>query len=64
MASPVVGDHAVTVGEEEQQLGIPVVGAERPAVVEVDDRCVTRAPVLVEDLYAVLRGYIAHGRVS
>ncbi len=64
MAAAVVGDHAVTLGEEEQHLRIPVVGAERPAMVEVDDRCIARAPVLVEDLYAVLCGYIAHGRVS
>ncbi|MNJ62210.1 hypothetical protein D3C77_580420 [compost metagenome] len=64
VATAVVGDHAVTVGEEEQHLRIPIVGAERPAVVEVDDRRIARAPILVEDLDAVLRGYIAHGRGS
>lgn len=64
MAPPVVGDHAVAFSEEEQHLRVPVIGTERPAVVEVDHRCIARAPVLVENLYAVLRGYIAHGRVS
>jgi hypothetical protein len=36
-----------------QHLGIPVVGAERPAMME--DNRLAVAPVLVEDLNAVLR---------
>ena len=36
--APVVGDHPVTVMQEEEHLGIPVIGRERPAVAE-DDRC-------------------------
>src|SRR5262245_42918729 len=36
--------------DEEQHLGIPVVGAERPAMMEDDGLGVLRAPVLVENL--------------
>ena len=50
---PVVGDDAVAVLDEEQQLRVPVVGGQRPSVAE-DDR-LTAAPVLVEDLRAVLK---------
>ena len=53
-----MGDDAVALLEEEQHLRVPVVGAERPAVME-DDR-LPGAPVLVEDLRAVLRGDGAH----
>src|SRR5215216_159786 len=56
--TPVMGDDAVPVLEEEQHLGIPVVGRKRPAMAE-DDR-LTRAPVLVEDLGSVIRGDRAH----
>ena len=51
MASAVVGDHAVALGQEEQHLCIPVVGAERPAMVKHD--WLTGAPGLVEDFGAV-----------
>jgi hypothetical protein len=36
MATAVMGDHPVAPCQEVEQLGIPVVGAERPAVVEVN----------------------------
>ena len=49
--APVVGDDAVAVLEEEQQLGVPIVARKRPAMAE-DDR-LSRAPILVEDLGAV-----------
>ena len=58
MPAPVVGDDAVAVLQEEQHLGVPVVGRQRPAVAE-DDR-LARAPVLVEDLCPVGRGDRAH----
>ena len=54
----VMGDDPVAVLEEEQHLGVPVVGGQRPAVAE-DDR-LARSPVLVEDLRAVCRGDRAH----
>ena len=50
VAAPVVGDDAIALAEEEEHLGVPVVGAQRPAVVEHDRLGVLRAPVLVEDL--------------
>ena len=51
VAAPVMGDDAVAVLQEEQHLGVPVVGRQRPAVAEHDR--LARAPVLVEDLRAV-----------
>src|SRR6478736_4208600 len=48
--------------EEVQHLAVPVVRAERPAVVEHDRLGVARPPVLVVDLRAVNRGDRAHGR--
>ena len=58
VAAAGVGDDPIAVIEEEQHLGVPVVGRQRPAVAE-DDR-LARAPVLVEDLRAVRGGDRAH----
>jgi len=52
VAAAVMGDDPITVIEEEQHLCVPVVGRQRPAVTEDDG--LTRTPVLVEDLNAVL----------
>jgi hypothetical protein len=51
--APVMGDDAVAAQQEEQQLGVPVIGRQRPAVAE--DNRLARAPVLVEDLGAIGR---------
>src|SRR5215468_3031858 len=59
MAAPIDPHHAITMVDEEQHLGIPVVGAQRPAVVE--DNGLAMAPVFVEDLDSVLGGDGAHG---
>ena len=60
--APAVGGHdPVALTQEEQELGVPVVGRERPAVTE-DDR-LPRAPVLVEDLGAIRRGDRSHFKV-
>src|SRR5436190_6988647 len=56
--TPVMGDDPVPVVQEEQHLGVPIVGRERPAVAE-NDR-LARAPVLEEDLRAIGRGDRAH----
>ena len=56
--TPVMGDDAVAVLEEEQHLGVPVVGGQWPPVAEHDR--LARAPVLVEDLDAVGGGDRAH----
>src|SRR5712691_10872085 len=58
MAAPVVGYDAIAVLEEEQHLRVPIIGRQRPAVAEHDG--LTFAPVLVEDLNAVLRRDSAH----
>src|SRR3546814_20833255 len=36
MATAVMGDDAIALFEEEHHLGVPVIGAERPAMVEHD----------------------------
>ena len=36
MAAAVMGDDAVALDQEEHHLGVPVIGAQRPAVVEHD----------------------------
>jgi hypothetical protein len=53
MAAAVMRDHAIALREEEHHLRVPVVGAQRPAVMEDDRLRVLGAPVLVEDLGAV-----------
>jgi hypothetical protein len=55
MPAPVVSDNAEAFLEEEQHLVIPVVSAERPAVMEMDRLRVLRALVLVEDFGSVIR---------
>jgi hypothetical protein len=58
MATPIVGDHAETMAEEEQHLRVPIIGRQRPAVAKHDR--LTFTPVLVEDLNAVFAGDRAH----
>src|ERR1700712_2878649 len=62
VTTPVMRDYAIALLEEEHHLAIPVVRAEWPPVVE-DDR-LSRAPVLVEDLGAILRGNRGHSHHS
>jgi hypothetical protein len=53
VAAAVVRDDAVPLADEEEQLGVPIVRAQRPAVVEDDGLGVLRPPVLVVDIDAV-----------
>src|SRR3546814_11530225 len=53
VTTPVVGNHAVALREEEEQLVVPLVGRERPAVMEDERLRIARPPVLVENLRAV-----------
>jgi hypothetical protein len=48
MATPVVGDHAEAVAEEEQHLRVPIIGRQRPAVAKHDG--LTFAPVFIVNL--------------
>src|SRR5262249_60087145 len=62
MAATVDTDHAIAMVDEEQHLGIPVVGAERPAMME--DNRLAVAPVLVKNLDAILGRDCTHGFAS
>src|SRR5262249_53195905 len=64
VSAPVVGDDAVALPNEEEHLGVPVVGTQRPAVMEHDRLCVPAAPVLVVNLNAVFGADEAHVIVS
>src|SRR5882757_5686744 len=52
VAAAVVGDDPIALVEEEQHLGVPVIGRKRPAMAEHDG--LTFAPVLVVDLNPIL----------
>ena len=64
MTTAIMGNHPKALPQKEQHLCIPVVGAERPAMVKVDDRGVLRSPVLVENFDAILGGDKSHVRYS
>src|SRR3546814_11144894 len=55
VTTPVVGNHAVALREEEEQLVVPLVGRERPAVMEDERLRIARHPVLVENLREIGR---------
>src|SRR6185503_21313250 len=56
--APVVRDDAIASLQEEQHLIVPVIGRERPAMMEHDG--LPAAPVLIEDLCSVLDSNRAH----
>src|SRR5262245_46317716 len=60
MAAPVMSNDSITLPEEVEHLGVPVVGAQRPAMMEDDGLGVLGAPVLVEDRHPILRSHRAH----
>src|SRR5215469_8907909 len=62
VAAAIVRNDAVSMTNEEQHLGIPVIGAERPAVMEHDG--LTLAPIFIEELYAIRSRDCAHDRGS
>src|SRR6202041_831895 len=62
MAPTVMRDDAVSVQPEEQHLAVPIVRAERPAMVEHDRP--TCSPILVVDLCTVLHCDAAHESFS
>ena len=64
MPASIVGDDAEAFLEEEQHLVVPVIGAERPAMMKMNRLRVFGAPILVKDLNAVLRRNGTHGVVS
>src|SRR5580692_64258 len=58
MAAPVVGNHSKALVEEEQQLRIPIIGRQRPAVAK--HYGLTFAPVFIVNLRAVFGRNRAH----
>jgi hypothetical protein len=60
MAAPVMGYDAVALAEKIEKLRIPIVGAQRPSVVEDDRLGTLGAPVLVVDFSAVFGGDHTH----
>src|ERR1700738_2028406 len=56
MAAPVVSYDAIAVLEEEQHLRVPVIGTQRPPMMEDDRLRVLRSPIVVENLNAVFGG--------
>src|ERR1019366_2710097 len=58
MSAPVVGDGAIAAVKEEQHLGVPIIGRQRPAVAKHDG--LTFAPVLVLDLSPIFRRNCRH----
>src|ERR1700735_5212108 len=62
MATTVMRNDAVSAQLEEQHLAVPIVCAERPAVVEHDR--LTFSPILVVDLCTVLHCNAAHESFS
>src|SRR5215469_4839716 len=64
VTTPVMRDDAIAIGKEEQHLRIPVIRRQRPAVMEGDRLRVFWAPILVENLGAVLRNDRVHGAGS
>ena len=57
VTAAIVGDHAISLADEVQHLGIPVVGAKRPTMMKDHRLGGLRSPVLIEDPYAILRGH-------
>src|SRR5690606_15651995 len=62
VAAPIMGDDTIPPLHEIEHLRVPVVGAQRPAVMEHDG--LSRAPVLIEYLDAVPGDDRAHCLVS
>jgi hypothetical protein len=59
MAATVDANYPIAMLDEEQHLGVPVVGTQGPAMME--DNRLALTPVLVKDLSAVFRFDKAHG---
>src|ERR1700736_3907880 len=66
MASSVMCDDAIAVFKEEQQLRVPVIGRQRPAVAKDDGLSLASVFIIDVDVSAVLftNCYVWHGRGS
>src|SRR3546814_9124710 len=55
VTTPVVRNHPIALTKKEHHLIVPIIGAERPAMMEHDCLRIFGAPILVEDPSPVLR---------
>src|ERR1700756_960753 len=53
VTATIMGDDTITLADEEEHLGVPVVGAQRPTMVENNWLGGLRPPIFVEDLHAI-----------
>ena len=60
VTAPIMGNDPVALRQKEQQLRIPIVGRQRPAMMEDNRLCILRTPVLVEYFDAVLGRDVGH----
>ena len=60
MTAAIDSDNAIAFCQEEEHLVIPVIGTQRPAVVEDNGLSLFRTPVFVVNVDAVFRGYECH----
>src|SRR5262245_51738507 len=60
MTAPVMSNDSIPSPEEVKHLSVPVVGAQRPAMMEDNGLRVLGPPVFVEDRHAIIRGIRAH----
>src|SRR3546814_11103873 len=63
VTTPVVRNHPIALTKKEHHLIVPIIGAERPAMMEHDCLRIFGAPILVEDQSPVLRGDEGHVKV-
>src|ERR1700684_3366178 len=62
VATAIMGDHAITMFQEEQHLVVPVVRAERPAMTE--NHGLSGTPILIKNRRAIFDGDRAHNSFS
>jgi hypothetical protein len=61
MAAPIMGDDPIACVQEVEHLRVPIIGTQRPTMMENERLGVLGTPILVEDLNAILGGNTAHG---
>jgi hypothetical protein len=59
MAASIMGDDPIALRHEVEQLRVPVIGTQRPTMMEDERLGVLGTPIFVEDLNAILGGDIA-----
>jgi hypothetical protein len=60
VSASIMGDDPIALCHEVEQLRVPVIGTQRPAMMEDERLSVLGTPIFVEDLNAILGGNTAH----